>query len=366
MNDPLPIPARGRLFPLSPRHPAWFDRLTHWEFWPAWIFYLPIAGYWLLFALRARTPWFVASVNPGIPTGGFFGESKFDLQQRLPDVFKPRTLRFDRSAAFVTALGELEQAGIAFPVMAKPDVGHRGWRVEKCATPADLARYYQSSHAPFLVQEYVTLPEDLAVMYYRHPGADRGTVTSITRKMYPTVVGDGQATLAELVGRHPRARLYGGLFSRRHAGRWRRVVPAGETVLLNDIGNHCRGALFLNANAWIDPALTAFFDRLTDHLPEVYYCRYDLKCASVAALRAGRDVKVVEVNGVAADPTHVYDPDYSLFQAYRDIWRHWRVMYAIARANRARGFAYPAWRAVLPVVRAYRDYLRQQREHDLS
>ncbi|MEP6475261.1 MAG: alpha/beta fold hydrolase, partial [Gemmatimonadota bacterium] len=50
-------------------------RLTHWEFWPMWAFYPPIALYVLYLAVRYRSLTLFTAVNPAIPGGGFVGES---------------------------------------------------------------------------------------------------------------------------------------------------------------------------------------------------------------------------------------------------------------------------------------------------
>ena len=54
-------------------------RLTRWEFWPAWLFYLPVVGYVLYLAFRHRSLTLFTAVNPAIPAGGFIGESKFEI-----------------------------------------------------------------------------------------------------------------------------------------------------------------------------------------------------------------------------------------------------------------------------------------------
>ena len=62
---------------------AFFRRWTHWEFWPAWLFYLPVGAYYLWLALRYRSFSLPATANPGIPTGGLIGESKCEIIDAL-------------------------------------------------------------------------------------------------------------------------------------------------------------------------------------------------------------------------------------------------------------------------------------------
>jgi len=39
------------------------------------------------------------------------------------------------------------------------------------------------------------------------------------------------------------------------------------------------------------------------------------------------------LNGVAAEATHIYDPSVSVWEAYRIMFRHWRLAFAIGRRN---------------------------------
>src|SRR5262249_27452963 len=61
------------------------SRLWRWEFWPAWVFYLPLVPWFLYLAARYRSLTVWTAANPGIvPAGGVVGESKADILSRLP------------------------------------------------------------------------------------------------------------------------------------------------------------------------------------------------------------------------------------------------------------------------------------------
>ena len=67
-------------------------RWAHWEFWPARLFYLPVAAYYCWLALRYRSFTLPSAANPGMPTGGFVGESKYaiiDVLQRAHPIRSP-------------------------------------------------------------------------------------------------------------------------------------------------------------------------------------------------------------------------------------------------------------------------------------
>jgi hypothetical protein len=48
-------------------------------------------------------------------------------------------------------------------------------------------------------------------------------------------------------------------------------------------------------------------------------------------------MKIVELNGVTSEATHIYDPKFSLFDAYRVLFQQWRIAFEIGDLNRARG-----------------------------
>src|SRR5215471_6723282 len=65
------------------RAPAWARRWLHWEFWPAWLFYIPVGVFYVWLTIRYRGFCVPTSANPGIATGGFVGESKLEILDQL-------------------------------------------------------------------------------------------------------------------------------------------------------------------------------------------------------------------------------------------------------------------------------------------
>ena len=56
-----------------------------------------------------------------------------------------------------------------------------------------------------------------------------------------------------------------------------------------------------------------------------------------ADLLAGRNLRILELNGVLSESTHIYDPRYGVFRAWRTLFAQWRLAFEIAAANRRRG-----------------------------
>lgn len=317
-----------------------FIRLLSWEYWPFAVVYVPVFVYWLWLSLKARSFFFFSAANPSIESGGLLGESKIDILDKISDAFKPKTLFVSASSHLAGLFDRVEAAGLTFPLIAKPNAGERGWRVEKLDRWEDLVNYSQSSHVDFLLQEYVDYSLELGVFYYRMPGQQHGTISSIVQKEFLSVTGNGRDCIETLIRQNDRALLQLQALTARYGNELRRIPTPGETVLLMPIGNHSRGTKFLNANHLITPELTQLFDRISGSIDGFYFGRYDLRCRSVADLYAGQHIRILELNGAGAEPAHIYQPGFSLWEAWKILLHHWRVLFDISRENHRRGVAY--------------------------
>ena len=63
----------------------------------------------------------------------------------------------------------------------------------------------------------------------------------------------------------------------------------------------------------------------------------DVLRASSEALRAGRDFKILELNGVTSEAAHMYDPKYGIRDAWRILADQWRVAFEIGAQRRRAG-----------------------------
>ncbi len=314
-------------------------RWSRWEFWPAWLFHLPAAGLWCWYAIRSGHPLFFTRVNPAIPLGGLLGESKWEIMQGFPENLWPRSLYVppDGTDRWLR-LQEIRKGGWTFPLVVKPDIGERGYLVRRCASERDLLRILASyPTVGFILQEYVEFPEEYSVMYHRFPGQTRGQITSLCRKGFLRVTGDGRRTVAELLAEEFRGRRQVDRLIREEPALMAYVPEQGEVVCPEPIGNHCRGTVFLDAGHEVSEALTAFFDDISNRSQGFYYGRFDLRCRSLEAMIHKQQFRLLEYNGVSAEPAHIYHPGRSVWRAYRDVARHWGIVYRLSRALKMEG-----------------------------
>ena len=332
---------RGRRLMLS----RW-RRITRWEFWPRWAFYPPVALYVVYLALKYRSLTLFTAGNPAIPGGGFVGESKADILEGLrhsPE-FVARTKRLRRGLDYEEKLSRVrtfrQRHGLAFPVVLKPDIGERGAGVAMIKDDYHVAQYLTHARGDVLIQEFLPGLE-FGIFYYRKPGEPKGTIFSVTEKRLLTVTGDGRRTLEELILADDRTVCMAPVHLRRHAGELTSIPTAGETIQLVDVGTHSRGALFLDGSWVRTPELDAAIDRISQSYEGFFFGRYDIKTPDLDDFRAGRNFKIVELNGVTAEATSIYDSRNNLRTAYRTLFEQWRVLFEIAAAN-VRAGAEPA------------------------
>lgn len=327
---------RGRRLLLS-----WWRRKTRWEFWPAWWFYPPVVLYCLYLALKHRSLTLFTAANPGIVAGGFIGESKFEILQKLSGA----NGYIARGKLIAASSWEerrqhvqdfMQQHRLAFPIVLKPDVGQRGAGVAIIRTEKALHDYLREAAGPLIVQEYIA-GHEFGVFYYRNPDREKGDIYAITDKRFPYVTGDGHSTLEELILKDDRAVCQARFHFGKHRGRLHEIPAAGERVPLVELGTHCRGALFLDGDHLKTPALIEAIDEVSKKFEGFYFGRYDIRAPSVDDFRQGRNFKVVELNGVTSEATSIYDPRHSLWQAYRVLFKQWRLAFEIAAQNVAAG-----------------------------
>ncbi|HEX8027098.1 MAG TPA: hypothetical protein VF491_01485 [Vicinamibacterales bacterium] len=316
------------------------QRWKHWEFWPTWAAYPPVVAWIVYQALRHGGVGPITAANPGIEHGGLVGESKHALQSKLPAAWAVPSALIATGDAHprVSALTAIiDRHGWTYPLIVKPDVGQRGVGVRKVTNPEAALQYFERCSYPTVVQPWHPGPFECGLFYARSPSEPRGRIISITEKQFPCVEGNGHSTLAELIDAHPRYRRQSSTFRRRHASSLGETPKSGTQVQLGEVGNHSQGALFLDGRRLWSAALEARIDAIAQSVPGFFIGRFDVRYASTERFMAGEDLAIIELNGVAAEPTDIYDPDRSVASAYAALFDQWRRVFEIGAANMRRG-----------------------------
>ncbi|HEX5085377.1 MAG TPA: VTT domain-containing protein [Blastocatellia bacterium] len=351
---------RGRRMLVS----SW-RRMTRWEFWPPWIFYPPVICYIVYLMLKHRSLTVFTAANPAIIGGGFVGESKIAILRGLSQAegFVARAaliaVSLDYDARIRMAEKFMAWRGLGFPIVLKPDQGQRGSGVAVVRSQVELNDYLRRAAVDTIIQEYEHGSE-FGVFYYRIPGEDRGQIFSITEKRFPVVVGDGESALERLILKDERAVCMARLYLHKQRDRLWETPAAGERVQLVELGTHCRGAIFLDGGWVKTESLEEVFDQISRGFEGFYFGRFDVRTPAVEEFKQGKNFKIIELNGVTSEATHIYDPKNSLLKAYKTLCSQWRIAFEIGARNLKRG-ARPT--PISAMARLLVEYRRQARSH---
>lgn len=333
---------------------VFFARAGRLEFYPPFLFYLPLVPTILRLSFRYGGFTTLCASNPAFPDGGFVGESKSEILGLLPGKWTLSHFRWSGGRPD-TIVQEIAERRWKYPVVVKPDAGQKGMGVTLCKSEGDLIQAASEAGWPVIVQKYHPGPHEAGIFYMRIPGEKTGWIFSITDKHLPAVEGDGRTSLEDLILSHPRYSLQADLFLSRHRHRLTFIPAAGQNFLLGNAGNHFQGALFRDGAELITPALAKTIDKIAQTIPGFYFGRFDVRYKSISDFRKGRGFQIVELNGATSESTNVYDPEMRPARVYSILRRQWELLFQIGHANIQRGAARPS---VLKLIQAWFRYRR--------
>ena len=331
-------------------------KLTHWEYWPFQVVYIPIYFLWAYYSIRAKSLFFFNASNPTIKNGGFMNESKKEIYDLIPQQYYPKTELIREKIQFVKVISILENSGVKYPFIAKPDIGLRGSAVKKINNLEELNTYHDKANFDYLIQDLIPFENEVGIFYVRFPNQSKGKITGIVAKEFLIVEGNGVNTIEELLKQNPRFEFQLPTLKQEYGTKLNEILPIGEKLNLVPFGNHARGAKFIDATSWNSPKLEKVIDEMCVQISGFYFGRLDLMYASWQELEDGRNFQLVEINGAASEPTHIYDPKHSIFFAWKELARHITYMYQISVVNHKNGVSYLSYK---DGVKEYREHLEQ-------
>ncbi len=320
-------------------------RLTNWEFWSLKVFYFPVVIYVLFLAIRHRSLTVFTCANPAILASGFVGESKAEIYEGLRKSAANASylLNYTKLCAENSLAENLNQArnfiaenDLQFPLALKPDAGERGKNVEILNNFDELETNISKLESDFILQEFFDGLET-SVFYFRYPNCEKGEIFSITEKTFPCVTGDGKANLETLILRDKRAVCLAKKYLEQNAERLNVIPEADEKVNIINIGTHSRGAIFSDGEHLRTKKLEAKIDEICRGFEGFYFGRFDIRARSFEDFSRAGNFKIIELNGVTSESTNIYDKKFSLFEAYKILFRQWRIAFEIGAENFRRG-----------------------------
>ena len=286
-------------------------------------------------------------------------ESKKEVYDLIPFEYYPATLFFKATSPLQDILALIKQRNLKYPLIGKPDIGMKGMMVKKLEDQNELSFYAENSKVDFLIQEYVPFKNEVGIFYYRFPNEEKGHISGIVKKEFLTVRGDGVSTVEQLLLKNKRAVLQLPTLRIKEKDKMSIVLQKEEELIIVPYGNHVRGAKFLDDSSLIDEELTTRIDTICKKVKGFYFGRLDIRYNDWEELKQGKNFSIIELNGSGSVPTHIYDPRHSVFWAWKEIAKHWKILYRVSKLNhQLKNTSYMTTRMGLDMFKQNSEYVK--------
>jgi hypothetical protein len=329
---------------------------------PKWLICVPLAIQWLWLAIRYGSATLPSCANPAITSGGLVGEGKIEYFQHMGSVAHAAVAPYvgvvaQPSLSEAELARKIQDAGLSFPLIAKPNLGLCGYGVRRIDTMPALLAYFAvfPCNETVVLQTYLSQEGEAGIFYARDPVTDRATIIGLALRYFPHVVGDGKRSVQALIESDPRARRL--ISSGKHdfPAHSPRIPEMGEVVRLATIGSTRVGGLYRDGKVHITPQLIAALDRIARDMPSFFCGRFDVRFDCLNELALGRGFRIIEINGAGSEAIHAWDPDIGLLQGLRIIFAKQKLLFSIGAAMRRKG-ARPV--GLFPLIRMHRQQQR--------
>ncbi|KQX30003.1 hypothetical protein [Variovorax sp. Root434] len=311
---------------------------------PKWLICVPLVVQWLWLSLRYGGATLPSAANPHLTSGGLVGEGKLEYFRGMGPL--ARSLTADYCAVFNDGTANedslrqtMAENGLAFPIVAKPDLGLCGYGVRLLPDMAALRAYLAvfPSGETVVLQRYLPQEGEAGIFYARDPVTGEGRIIGLALRYFPRVTGDGRSTVAQLVAADVRARRIARSPRHECSVPSESVPAAGQQVRLATIGSTRVGGLYRDGAALITSDLVRAIDAIARDMPDFHFGRFDVRYESLRELGAGRGFTIMEINGTGSEAIEAWDPDIGVLQGFRMVFAKQRLLFAIGAAQRKAG-----------------------------
>jgi hypothetical protein len=301
--------------------------------------YLPLTLYvFFIGSLKTGKLFYFAAANPKIPLGGFANDSKFSIIKNIPTEFKPQTILISKNENLDILNYKIQEADFNFPIFVKPDLGEGGFLAKKINSWSELLRYHSIHNMDYLIQEFIHCPIELSVLI--HNAAGEFKISSITERRHLSIIGDGYNSLKKILSLDKRAKYRFKRIMNQCESEQNIILEKGQSYKPTSIGNWDYGATYIERTELVNKAILESFQNLNEKINLFNYARYDIMCNSFEDFLLGRMI-ILEINGVKGEPIHIYDAKYTLYQAYKEIFKHWGYIMKISKRTIKDGYQCP-------------------------
>ncbi len=289
-------------------------------------------------------------------------EPKSEIDLLIPERYKPLTLFFITGTSFTKIKETVRNNNLQYPLVVKPDIGMQGKAVVKVNNDYELNHAITAFTVNFIVQPFIPYPKEVGIFYVRYPNDKNGKITGIVEKKFLSVTGDGISTIETLLYNTPRYILQISVLKKILGENIKDIPKKGEEKILVPYGNHVRGSLFLDSTYKNTKKIESVIDNACKSIDGFYFGRLDIRFNSFEELAEDKNWSIIELNGAGSEPTHMYDPKHSLFFAWREIIRHWRMLYKVSMQNKRKGNPFLKYKDGVVMFRENSEYVNKLNE----
>lgn len=334
----------------------------HWENLSNGFFLFPLIIWAVFRTLKSGTIWTLSAANPGLTFGGFFGFAKTEAYDVLPPESYPTTVLIKPEHKFKQVLENIKGSELKYPFVVKPNGGMVGLLVRVINNEAQLKRYYDLVKIDWMAQAMINYDTEIGVFYVRHPKSKKGKIVGLSQKLPLSVIGDGKATVGELVKASDKTSQWEEMIFAKQEKNWNKIPANGEFFQLIFTTNRKNGAQLVEMINKVDDELVTLFDGFSNYKDGIFYGRYDIKCESLESLRKGENYSILEFNGVHSGYGHLYHCGKSAKEVYKGIHALWNELYDLSAANNKNGTPYISFlKGVKFIYASLRDFRKMSK-----
>lgn len=286
---------------------------SQWEFISFWKFYAIVFPIWCWYAMKSRTLFLGTNLNSFLNHGGLFHYDKNAANDYFYFINKEKSIALNLPAEKDIVKRELSMRK---KIVLKPAQGLRGKSIHILENIEALP---EEIHGNYILESFHSGEKEISVLVSRTSAGLQ--IDGITGKVFPCVIGNGISDLQKLVEKVKRYRIAKNKLTLPHGIHWDYIPKKGEKICLGRIGNHNRGCLFVDITISISQKGKQGILEALEQGKEIDFGRSDINYNVLSDLENGH-FKVIEFNGAMAEPTHMYDPRYSLIDALKIYRRH--------------------------------------------
>lgn len=276
----------------------------------------------------------IQHANPALPYGGIALASKNEVNTifNANEILDYVLIKASMSKKKKQDITDKFLKKHAFPIILKPDVGHRGVDVKLIKSKQELKKHLKRQKWDYLLQEFCDYKQEYGVFYAKLP-KKKGKIVSITKKTIPILIGDGKSTIRELIIKSDSETIENKpVLLERYKHRENDILKNKEKLRTLVCASHARGAVFTDAKHLLTKELEQKILKVSN-IKGFNFGRYDLKAKNTKEFQKG-NFKIIEINGATSEMTHIWDKNFTFKKALKTLKTQWNMLFRIAHYNK--------------------------------